>query len=780
MYLHSSLTWAFAVAFTIYFSFVISSPNLTFPNSKEKRSMSSTPTSPHLDDAIREHVRSRLHIFRHAFDEKVGIPDNATEEEAPIEDFFAFTFANVRAARVAEWYGEILKELNSTIDKTRYRGEWKEVALKVFKERNFLCGPRIAGRCEGLPDRRAILEMYAGRPRADARRAYFLAVIMQQLHEHDQQWQAKVTPRIIALVPYLIKTATFQQKLSDTKACKLIAAILKGIIAELFNILCPVVNDIVKPMQKSVGSMEDTVFKFDPEDLNDAGELMEINPFLLAVDAFMRITSQVVQSVVDIETQKSGGKTTIWAHAAGQFIRTGVSENIFCQGFSGNYPDLNLENEQGLVKVLTQLLDNLVTVSRVTFYEMYNGSDSGSITLAMIRARDWDRVQTDIDEAIDSRKEAFVERVLLFAMGETASQDRTFMPCNLVKEGETCQPKEAYEHPNAYRKSIFCPYPDQYDGRLQCSLGHYHRHVVADYVEASPLLGGLNTLRDNTQYNYTVQWLMEMALDNYHKNGNKPPKLGVSQWGNFVARFHLPVCMFPQGRPMDFTEDKYLFNTFCGNFTADQTVGFLERMNLGVGSPDRTDEFRTYTVPRGLYEKKTKEPRTLLAPVSWYAVLCRLGYHMGEHGARPHPQYLQEGPDSGCDDFLKEIDNGQHSWNLEAANHWFCGKDNPYLGDRKLRLKHIGDETFGHTVNLRKACDKWEEQYSAIKAIGLSSGKSSPDLWGPIDLPESMELYRQASEFKHKKDEEKLSGSRLERDKLSGNTTKMNSNSTSR
>lgn len=92
-----------------------------------------------------------------------------------------------------------------------------------------------------------------------------------------------------------------------------------------------------------------------------------------------------------------------------------------------------------------------------------------------------------------------------------------------------------------------------------------------------------------------------MAFDNFLKNENKSPTLGLSEFGNSPTGFHLPVFFFPQGMPLDFMNKKKGYNRnflgISGDFTGDGSVDALERMNMGIGSPHRTPVFREEMIP---------------------------------------------------------------------------------------------------------------------------------------------------------------------------------------
>lgn len=193
---------------------------------------------------------------------------------------------------------------------------------------------------------------------------------------------------------------------------------------------------------------------------------------------------------------------------------------------------------------------------------------------------------------------ALEESVFLYALGEAASQDHTFMPCNLEPVGNKCHETD---EDNNYSKTVICPLPERFSGRLQCSVGHPHEWSNNYLVEKTPLLRGVAELRANTRFNYTIRQRGMMAFDNYLKNGNRPSELGMTEFGTSATGFHLPVCLFPRGKLLDFTNKKDGFNRnflgICGDYTGDETEEFFDKMNLGIGSPHRNIVFREEMIP---------------------------------------------------------------------------------------------------------------------------------------------------------------------------------------
>lgn len=259
-----------------------------------------------------------------------------------------------------------------------------------------------------------------------------------------------------------------------------------------------------------------------------------------------------------------------------------------------------------MAKLASRLLDDVVTEARIAFGDMYHGNFSiPSLTLRAMNTQNWDNIRERIDAAIDSRKANIAESIFLYALGEAASQDHTLMPCNLVPLGKgKCQesnPEDPKYKSNDYRDTVICPLPDRFNGRLMCSLGHLHEWTDNMLMEKTPLLDGIVGLRANTPFNYNIKQLGMMAFDHFLKDRNTSPKLSLSEFGNSPTGFHLPVFFFPQGMPLDFTNQKEGYNRnflgISGDWTGDGTADAFERMNMGVGSPHRTPVFREEMIP---------------------------------------------------------------------------------------------------------------------------------------------------------------------------------------
>lgn len=308
-----------------------------------------------------------------------------------------------------------------------------------------------------------------------------------------------------------------------------------------------------------------------------------------------------------------------------------------------------------------------------------------------------------------------VESIFDYGLSEAAAQDRTFITCGLVPEGQRCQaPNKAdpkYK-PNGYRDTIICPLPERYNGRLMCSLAHLHQfevdqkipheHVSDMKVEETPLLKGFEDLRVHTEYNYRIEQFALESFDNYLQHGNRPASLDISEWGTSVGKFHASVCVFPQGQQFDFTNirkgnDNFL--ALCGDHTGDETVEFMEKMNMGIDSGHRNDAFREATVPRvctSLPSCPRGFPRVLIkmhtdidnpkqtfdiqnfTPVTWYTGLCRLRYKWpANRSGYWHNEHIREGADELCEYVLETLADKRYS--MVEANDWFCRADEPPL-----------------------------------------------------------------------------------------------------
>lgn len=129
------------------------------------------------------------------FNKKVGIPNDATEEEAPLADYFAFTEANVVASGVRPWYANWLNEMRIEIAKLapgeEILGEWQMFITMFLFNRDLLCGPLI-GSCDNMPSRDAILRLYHDSARAEARRVYFVTQFYLYGHHSNRLFQASI------------------------------------------------------------------------------------------------------------------------------------------------------------------------------------------------------------------------------------------------------------------------------------------------------------------------------------------------------------------------------------------------------------------------------------------------------------------------------------------------------------------------------------------------------------------------------------------------------------
>lgn len=194
-----------------------------------------------------------------------------------------------------------------------------------------------------------------------------------------------------------------------------------------------------------------------------------------------------------------------------------------------------------------------------------------------------------------------VKSLVLHFLSEAASQDYSFITCVLLDH--VChvnQPDPKFKH-NGWSDSGICPFPDQFDGKLGFSGGHYYRHTRNAIQVPHPLVNGLDMLRQETEFDFDMRDYMREAVRHYLQFGNKSATIPLNEWGTFEFNsVHQPVCIFPQGKQDDITSgwNSAEFPAICGDFRGDETVDFFKAMNLPVGSPALQWPSRDDLVPR--------------------------------------------------------------------------------------------------------------------------------------------------------------------------------------
>ena len=192
----------------------------------------------------------------------------------------------------------------------------------------------------------------------------------------------------------IIEAGSFQQSDKDTARCKAIGAVVELFVAVGVGAAGNVLGGAVLPLKDMTKTLSKLAKTMSDESKDALGLARSVNA---------AIEAQLAQTFLNREGPH--GKLLQ------QWLTTSVSQDPFCQTFSGDYPDLKGKNTQALVKVATAELQEIANAIAEGFFDnFYNGGGSDenghTATSLMMRRTQWTHGAGGRESLVDSLNKA--------------------------------------------------------------------------------------------------------------------------------------------------------------------------------------------------------------------------------------------------------------------------------------------------------------------------------------------------------------------------------------
>ncbi|KAF8851992.1 hypothetical protein BDZ45DRAFT_765053 [Acephala macrosclerotiorum] len=800
---------AFNESFTARIRLDSSSLNLTaFEGLNSSNICNYTVPPPMAELWNQTHWDCRIPPFRNFLNESSEL-DKLSDEEV-----FEFTPENIASSNIKTWYMAWSRErLNN---RSWNASEWAEVSLfaRDFLPaggRDFACFISMT-RCMHMPTVSDILRRYPGREnRALAQRIYLLLHMLDTTHQEKLHLLNALTQAAIWLpgkAYAIIKTFTKQVDAGAVMGCEIIKKVIdlaiqiglsmaNGAASAVSNALTAKgslfeelasINVLDGKTFSNMGfGMKEVVNKDTGEVVKQFGKMMrddwsdaaKFNWFGTLQQQFWSVSEDALKKgfakSVQVPSSKGDGSMEERMH-----LDAGVASDTMCSSFEGDRQDLNEANTHALEDIIAEWFSTIRAQTLATYEKLYNGFipregiRMPSMLALQLAMSDWPPLNgpnslnhplKDTAKFEKHVKLQALKRILSFTM----SDDGIYLYCmHTDKAQEECSHDTFAKGTRGwwkdYRKTQICPRPKE-DSTLLCSAARwYHTSTFNSHVGLMP---GINLIEgfSKNDWNLKPKELLQEAYETYVLYRNNASATDEN-WKNGrldTPMFALPTCVsdhlrLHDGNPL---HGSYLthnvshlqFPSFCGNWRANETKGFMKMLNLDpkselYGAVEGPPGFKH---PNELFWDRI--PRLLaemyLTPVSHYLALCGAGVRLPEEKDRDRSKNSWvinfSKPTNEVDKDCDLVGNAVRNMTELEANEWFCDLDG--RSHHTVFQRQFASYTLPQTWWIRSASHK--KCHAWIKQQG--NGK-----WGEYkETKEFIDAYEKA-ELKEKKEEEQF------------------------
>jgi len=286
-------------------------------------------------------------------------------------------------------------------------------------------------------------------------------------------------------------------------------------------------------------------------------------------------------------------------------INPGIGRDPMCSEFDGDIEDNNEANSHVLKELVSTWYDRRIFDERSLFEKMYNGSNTEpgapSVRALYFNSRHWaplygpgsTRSRLANSAEFGTRVKM---RMLKYFLGRVMSEDDSYIACMHRDDAQEQCSMNATEQPQPYlqkyRKTMFCPKPEM--PTLLCQAARWrHTTGFTSHITPIPGIDEIPTWKIGEAH-LTIEGLIREAFEYYVRYGNGDNDMvDWSAEDPQAPAFFLPVCVneahnelrLHDMNPAHFKSQSHLQFPFkCGDWRANESVGFMQAMNLGPGS----------------------------------------------------------------------------------------------------------------------------------------------------------------------------------------------------